>query len=62
MATYTNVNLNDNLDLNSLFHLDYNFDLLKGVIDALVKAQKSNNQKFMEIEDKMVLKDRKINE
>ena len=35
---YDNV---ENLDLNSLFNLSYNFDLLKGIIEALLKRQKN---------------------
>lgn len=62
MATYSSVNLDANIDLNSLFSLNYNFDLLKGVIDALVKAQKATNQKILDLEDKVVAKDKKISE
>jgi hypothetical protein len=62
MATYSTVNLDGNIDLNSLFNLTYNFDLLKGVIDALVKSQKSTNQKLIDIEEKVTDKDKIINE
>ena len=39
-----------NLDLNQIFHLNlsYNFDLLKTVLDGILKNQKSQQQ---EIED-----------
>jgi len=62
MATYTCVNLNETIDLNSLFNLTYSFDLLKGVIDALVKQQKVTNQKLFELEDSITSKDNKIKE
>ena len=62
MATYTNVNINESIDLNSLFNLTYNFDLLKGVIDALVKQQKNTNQRLIQLEDGMASKERKIKE
>ena len=40
---YDNV---DNLDLNSLFNLSYNFDLLKGIIETLLKRQKSTQKQL----------------
>jgi hypothetical protein len=58
----TTISLDANIDLNSLFNLTYNFDLLKGVIDALVKGQKATNQRLLDMEDKMALKDVKISE
>ena len=62
MATFQSVNIEGNLDLNSLFTMTYNFDLLKGVIDALVKGQKATNQKISDLEEKVTVKDNKINE
>ena len=40
----------ETLDLNQIFHLNlsYNFDLLKTVLDGILKTQKSQQQ---EIED-----------
>ena len=52
--------LETELDLNSLFTLTHNFDLLKGVIEALVKSQKATNQKLNDIEDSVRIKDRTI--
>lgn len=58
----TTFSLESNIDFNSLFHLNYNFDLLKGVIEALVKSQKSTTQKLIDMEDRITNKDKKINE
>jgi hypothetical protein len=55
MATYSSINLEKEIDLNSLFNLTYNFDLLKGVIEALVKAQKSTNQKIVDVEERLTV-------
>ena len=52
--------LETELDLNSLFTLTHNFDLLKGVIEALVKSQKATNQKLNDIQDNVRIKDRTI--
>ena len=32
------------IDLNSIFNLNYNFDLLKNIIDALIKNQKEQQK------------------
>ena len=44
--TFTNIEpdkiqIYNNVDLNSLFNLNYNFDLLKGIIGALLKNQQA---------------------
>jgi hypothetical protein len=62
MTTYSSVNLETEIDLNSLFTLSYNFDLLKGVIEALVKNQKANNQKLMDLEEHLRRRDETIDE
>ena len=62
MTTSTNVNLGGNIDLNSLFNLTYNFDLLKGVLEDLLKQQKATNQKLNDFEDNLISKDKKIKE
>ena len=36
-----NIKIVDNLDLNSLFNLTYNFDLLKGVLTTILKNQET---------------------
>ena len=35
------IQIYNNVDLNSLFNLNYNFDLLKGIIGALLKNQQA---------------------
>jgi hypothetical protein len=62
MTTYSSVNLETEIDLNSLFTLSYNFDLLKGILEALVKSQKATNQKLEDFEDNLRRKDLTINE
>jgi hypothetical protein len=62
MTTYSSVNLETEIDLNSLFTLSYNFELLKGVIEALVKNQKANNQKLMDLEEHLRRRDETIDE
>ena len=36
-----NITIVDNLDLNTLFNLSYNFDILKGIISTILKNQES---------------------
>ena len=36
-----NITIVDNLDLNTLFNLSYNFDILKGIIFTILKNQES---------------------
>lgn len=37
------------IDLNSIFNLNYNFDLLKNIIDALIKNQKDQQKAINDI-------------
>lgn len=37
------------IDLNSIFNLNYNFDLLKNIIDALIKNQKEQQKAINDI-------------
>jgi hypothetical protein len=60
MTTSINFNLDGNIDLNSVFTLQYNFDMLKSILESLLKAQKQNNKKIKDFEDKLEDKDRKI--
>jgi len=55
-----NFNLDANVDLNSVFTLQYNFDMLKAILESLLKAQKQNNKKIKDFEEKLEEKDRKI--
>ena len=36
-----NITIVENLDLNALFNLSYNFDLLKGIISTILKNQET---------------------
>lgn len=47
-----NITIVDNLDLNTLFNLSYNFDILKGIISTILKNQESL-QKQIEKEKKI---------
>ena len=47
MANYQNNKksfFDTEIDLNSIFNLNYNFDLLKNIIDALIKNQKEQQK------------------
>ena len=52
----------NNLDLNALFHLNYNFDLLKGVIEELLKNQEILQKNMDKIDSSNNDKDRRIEE
>ena len=62
-ATIINLE-NTNLDLNDLFQMNfsfnYNFDLLKNALGLLIKSQKSQGTKLIELEDRLSKKDNKI--
>jgi hypothetical protein len=60
MTTSMNFNLDANIDLNSVFTLQYNFDMLKSILESLLKAQKQNNKKIKDFEEKLDEKDKKI--
>lgn len=50
------------LDLNQVFQLNvsYNFDLLKTVLDGLLKSQKSMQEELIDLKNKNQEKDDKI--
>jgi len=60
MTTYMDLKIDGDIDLNSLFNLTYNFDLLKSILDVLLKQHKSMTSKLNNIEDKLESKDKKI--
>ena len=62
MATYENINLDDNIDLNELFHLNYNFDNLKAIVNALILAHRNTNSKIKDLEELNNTRDNRINE
>ncbi len=47
----------NSLDLNSLFNLNYNFDILKTVIQNIMSSNKSTNQKLNDLIEKIEKKD-----
>ena len=50
------------VDLNSLFNLNYNFDLLKGVIEELLKNQQILQKRIDDMENTFDDKDKRIAE
>ena len=46
-----NITIMNNLDLNSLFNLTYNFDLLKGIITTLFTNQQSLQKQINDIKN-----------
>ena len=52
----------NNVDLNSLFNLNYNFDLLKGVIEELIKNQQILQKRMDDMENTFDDKDKRIAE
>ena len=53
---------NIDIDLNSLFNLTYNFDLLKKTLEAILTNQKNNSQHIKDLQEKLEEKDKKIEE
>ena len=60
--TNDKIQLMNNIDLNSLFHLNYNFDLLKGVIEELLKNQQLLQNHMENIDNMNDDKDDRIKE
>ncbi len=63
MATYENLTstpIEGEVDLNSLFNLTYNFDMLKSILENLLKQQKGTNDKLKDFEDQLEKKDERI--
>jgi hypothetical protein len=50
------------IDLNEIFHLNvsYNFDLLKNVLDGVLKTQKATTQELNDLKESNRSKDEKI--
>jgi peptidoglycan hydrolase CwlO-like protein len=53
---------NIDIDLNSLFNLTYNFDLLKQTLEKILKNQKNHTELIKDLQDKIKEKDKKIDE
>ena len=47
--TSEKIKIVNDIDLNSLFNLNYNFDLLKGIIETLLKNQESIQKQLDEV-------------
>jgi hypothetical protein len=62
LTTYTLDKMETEIDMNSLFTLTYNFDLLKSVLVSIVQSQKATNQKLLDLDEKFKEKDQKIQE
>lgn len=56
------LNLDGIIDLNSIFTLNYNFDYLKMILEALIHANKATNEKMKEFQVSLNEKDNKIQE
>ncbi len=55
-----NIVENLDIDLNSLFNLTYNFDLLKQTLEKILKNQKNHSDHIRDLNDKIAEKDKKI--
>lgn len=51
---------NLDIDLNSLFNLTYNFDLLKQTLEKILKNQKNHSENIKDLQEKIIEKDKKI--
>ena len=51
MTTTDFTNFDIAIDFNSLFTLNYSFEVLKGLLETLVKNQKVTNTKLSELEN-----------
>lgn len=49
-----------NIDLNALFNLNYNFDLLKGIIEELLNNQQILQDQMDKVQEKSDAKDERI--
>lgn len=47
-------------DLNSLFNMQYSFDLLKTLLEAMGKSQHRSDQRLQDLEDRIEMKDKRI--
>ena len=47
--TSEKIKIVNDIDLNSLFNLNYNFDLLKGIIETLLKNQEAIQKQLDEV-------------
>lgn len=60
--TSEKIKIINDIDLNTLFNLNYNFDVLKGIIEHLLTNQQKLQNQIDEIFIKDVDRDKEINE
>ena len=58
--TSEKIKIVNDIDLNSLFNLNYNFDLLKGIIETLLKNQEAIQKQLDEVYSSNFDKDKAI--
>ena len=58
--TSEKIKIVNDIDLNSLFKLNFNFDLLKGIIETLLKNQEAIQKQLDEIYSSNYEKDKQI--
>jgi hypothetical protein len=58
--TSEKIKIVNDIDLNALFNLNYNFDLLKGIIETLLKNQEAIQKQLDEIYSSNYDKDKSI--
>jgi hypothetical protein len=60
MASFISID-NNKFDLNGMFQFDFNFnfDILKKTLEALVNVQNFQNKKILELEEKITSMSRK---
>ena len=58
--TSEKIKIMNDIDLNALFNLNYNFDLLKGIIEQLLKNQNALQNQIDELYGNNVDKDKRI--
>lgn len=51
---------NNELDLNDVFHLNYNFDVLKKILTTLLSSQKANEEEISNLNKNLEAKDKMI--
>lgn len=59
-VTAEKIKIMNDIDLNALFNLNYNFDLLKGIIEQLLKNQAALQKQLDECYDNNNEKDKRI--
>ena len=58
--TSEKIKIVNDIDLNALFNLNYNFDLLKGIIETLLKNQEAIQKQLDEIYSSNYEKDKEL--